>query len=293
MSSSALKQTYLSEDRDQKKADACEWFMKLRNLVCEVFEQIEQEYAAVHPGCVPGTFSFNPWIRPGGGGGTIGLMKGCVFEKVGVNISTVFGELSPTFQKEILGAEKDPQFWASGVSVVAHMHSPLVPAVHMNTRHIMTTQEWFAGGTDLTPYFSFEEDIRSFHEGLKDVCDHYDCTYYPKFKQWCDEYFYLPHRKEPRGAGGIFYDNINTGNWQRDFAFSQDVGKKFLNIYPEIVRKRMNEAWTSLQRKYQLQRRGRYVEFNLLFDRGTRFGLQTEGNVEAILMSLPPEVEWN
>jgi coproporphyrinogen III oxidase len=288
MSSSALKQISL----EQKQLYASEWFLQLRNLVCKAFEQIEQDYAATHVGCVPGTFTFRPWIRPGGGGGTIGLMKGCVFEKVGVNISTVFGVLNPLLQKEILGAEDDPHFWASGISVVAHMHSPLVPAAHMNTRYIMTTQEWFAGGADLTPYFPFEEDTKAFHQILRNVCDRYDKECYEHFKQWCDDYFFLPHRKEPRGIGGIFYDILNSGDWQKDFLFNQDVGKTFLKICLEIIRKRMNEVWTSEQRKHQLQRRGRYVEFNLLYDRGTRFGLQTDGNIEAILMSLPPEVEW-
>lgn len=284
--------TGLADGRERQKSDASEWFQQLRNQICSVFEKIEEEHALKNPGLVPGVFAYTPWIRPGGGGGTIGLMKGCVFEKVGVNISTVFGELSPLFQKEISGAGHDPRFWASGISLVAHMQSPLAPAVHMNTRQIMTTKQWFAGGADLTPYFPFEEDAKAFHESLKRACDAYDQNYYTQFKQGCDDYFYLPHRKEPRGIGGIFYDNLNTGDWQRDFLFTKDVGKAFLEVYPEIIRRRMNEAWTPEQRQHQLKRRGRYVEFNLLYDRGTRFGLQTGGNVEAILMSLPPEVEW-
>lgn len=277
--------------RDHQQA-AQVWFEHLRDQICQKFMALEQLYCGTHPDATPGQFVFTPWTRAEGGGGTMGLMKGSVFEKVGVNVSTVWGEFAPQFQAQIQGAEVDPRFWASGISIVAHMRSPLVPAIHMNTRHIVTTKAWFGGGTDLTPYYPFDEDTQEFHKDLKATCDLYDASYYPKFKKWCDEYFYLPHRKETRGVGGIFYDYINTGNWDNDFAFTQSVGKTFLESYTKIVERRMNLSWTLEQREHQLQRRGRYVEFNLLYDRGTMFGLKTDGNIEAILMSMPPEAKW-
>ena len=269
---------------------AAQWFEHLRNDICQAFEKIEQDLSSSD--APAGKFEFTSWQREGGGGGTMGLMKGRVFEKVGVNISTVYGNFTSDFAKAIPGAEKNPQFWASGISLVAHMHSPLVPAVHMNTRHIVTEKSWFGGGADLTPFFPNEEDTKNFHAAFKTACDIHNEDYYPQFKAWCDQYFFLPHRNEPRGIGGIFYDNLNTHNWENDFAFTQDVGKAFLDIYPKIVREHMHKSWTPEQRKHQLQRRGRYVEFNLIHDRGTLFGLKTGGNVEAILMSLPPVVEW-
>jgi coproporphyrinogen III oxidase len=215
-----------------------------------------------------------------------------VFEKVGVNISTVFGTFSDDFKGQISGAEDDGNFWASGISLVAHMRNPHVPAAHMNTRFIATSKNWFGGGGDLTPLLPDAAAGAEFHAALKTACDSHDLDYYPKYKKWCDEYFYLPHRDEPRGAGGIFYDNLNSGDWTKDFAFTRDVGTAFKNGYAEIVKSRMELPWTDEDRHAQLVRRGRYVEFNLLYDRGTLFGLKTGGNIDAILMSLPPEVRW-
>jgi coproporphyrinogen III oxidase len=281
---------------EARKEKAAAWFKSLRDQICSAFEDIEDEYAARNPGLTPGRFERKEWPRTqsdgsDGGGGQMSIMRGQVFEKVGVNISTVYGTFSPEFAKSMPGAAEDPRFWASGISLVAHMRSPLVPAVHMNTRHIVTTKGWFGGGGDLTPTFPVEADTADFHGAFKAACDSHDPDYYPRFKKWCDEYFFLPHRGEPRGVGGIFYDNLATA-WEADFAFTQDVGRAFLDIYPKIVRRHMNEAWTPEQREALLQKRGRYVEFNLIHDRGTLFGLKTGGNTEAILMSMPPEVKW-
>jgi coproporphyrinogen III oxidase len=274
----------------EKKALASEWFAALRDDICAAFEAIEDSVATKQK--LAGRFERKSWNRDGGGGGEMSLMRGQVFEKVGVNISTVFGSFSDDFKAEIRGAETDGAFWASGISVVAHMQNPYVPAAHMNTRFICTSQNWFGGGGDLTPLLPDDEAGADFHAGLKAACDKHDPDYYAKYKKWCDEYFYLPHRDEPRGAGGIFYDNLNSGDWLADFAFTQDVGRGFRDAYVDIVKRRMNKSWTDAERHKQLVRRGRYVEFNLLYDRGTLFGLKTGGNIEAILMSMPPEVRW-
>jgi coproporphyrinogen III oxidase len=277
----------------ERQQRAAVWFGAVRDRICGAFETIEDEYAGADADQLPpGRFERRDWQRSGGGGGTIALMHGRVFEKVGVNISTVHGEFSPEFRGEIPGATEDPRFWASGISLVAHMRSPLVPAVHLNTRYIVTRKAWFGGGSDLTPIYPDPSAAEQFHAALAAACAGYEPDDYALFKKWCDEYFYLPHRDEPRGAGGIFFDYLDGGDWERDFAFVRAVGEAFLAVFPAIVRERMNRPWTPEQRRHQLVRRGRYVEFNLLYDRGTRFGLRTGGNVEAILMSLPPEVRW-
>ncbi|HVZ08753.1 oxygen-dependent coproporphyrinogen oxidase [Rhodopila sp.] len=285
------------------KSDVRDWFESLRDRICAAFEAIEDALPADsrHAELPPGRFERSAWQRPtedggDGGGGVMSVMRGRVFEKVGVNVSTVWGAFSQDFRTQIPGAEDDPRFWASGISLVAHMRSPAVPAAHFNTRMLVTTRGWFGGGGDLTPMRldtgPSRADAADFHARFRQACDRHGPDYYTRFKDWCDRYFYLPHRREPRGAGGIFFDHHFSGDATADFAFVRDVGEAFLDVYPRIVRRRMAEPWTQADRDHQLVRRGRYVEFNLIHDRGTLFGLKTGGNVDAILMSMPPEARW-
>jgi coproporphyrinogen III oxidase len=274
----------------------------LRNRICGAFEKLEDDLTDTrHLDKLAGRFTCTTWQRPDpwgndggdGGGGEMSVMKGRVFEKVGVNISEVYGTFSPEFRDKISGgAESDGAFWACGLSLVAHMQSPFVPAIHMNQRMIVTSKSWFGGGIDLNPVIPDAQDTADFHDALKAVCDRYNPAYYTDFKAWADRYFFLPHRNEHRGVGGVFYDDLNSGATEADFAFIRDMGTVFTEIYPKIVRRHMNRDWTDAQREHQLIRRGRYAEFNLLYDRGTQFGLKTGGNTDAILMSMPPEVKW-
>jgi coproporphyrinogen III oxidase len=275
---------------DEQQQAARDWFEALRDRVCAAFEAIEREAGS------DAAFAFTPWERTEtsgepGGGGVRGQMAGKVFEKVGVNVSTVGGQFSPEFAKSIPGAEDDPSFFATGISLVAHMANPHVPAVHMNTRFLTTRKRWFGGGADLNPAIPYEDDSQAFHARLRAACAAHDPTFYPRFSKWADEYFWLPHRNVARGVGGIFYDHLE-GHFDAHFAFTRDVGEAFLDIFPELVRKRMETPFDKADKAQQLEWRGRYAEFNLIYDRGTLFGLKTGGNVDAILMSLPPEATW-
>jgi len=275
-------------------------FFNLRDQICLEFENIENSLLnSSNNNLKPGKFKKKSWKRKAdkgftqGGGGVMSLMYGRVFEKVGVNISTVMGSFSEEMKNKIPGAKSNPNFYATGISLVAHMHSPLIPAAHFNTRFIRTTKNWFGGGADLTPTYANKSKAISnfFHNSLKKTCDNYNPLYYPKYKKWCDEYFYLPHRKEKRGLGGIFFDYLED-DFDKDYEFVKDIGQTFIKTYSKIVSDKINLSWTKKQKMDQLFKRGRYVEFNLLYDRGTAFGLKTEGNIDAIFMSLPPQVSW-
>ena len=269
------------EKIELKKEKAKDWFKNLRDQFCAAFMEIDT-----------GTFDKKTWKHKGSGGGEMSIMKGDVFEKVGVNISTVSGEFSKEYREKIKGTKDSPKYWASGISLVAHMESPKVPAFHFNTRFLVTGQSWFGGGADMTPTFVNKNDTEFFHSKMKQACETQNQIYYPEFKKNCDEYFYLPHREESRGEGGIFFDHLNTQDWEKDFSFVKDVGTKTLDSITEIVKKHKDQTWSNEEKEKQLIKRGRYVEFNLIWDRGTLFGLKTGGSTEAILMSMPPTAKW-
>ena len=283
---------------EKQKQQASDWFRSLQKQICSVFEALETEAPTAIYGETPGRFEMETWSRgPDTGGGIAKMMRGRLFEKVGVHTSEIFGDFPEEFSAQIHGAETDPSFWAAGISLIAHMRNPRIPAAHMNTRLVVTAKSGFGGGADLTPTLAGQRtpknpDARRFHAAIKAACNRHPVADYTRFKKKCDDYFYLAHRDEPRGIGGIFYEHLDSGDRDADFAFTKDVGKAFLDIYPEIIRARMNERWTDTEREEQLILRGRYVEFNLLYDRGTTFGLNTGGNVKTILSSMPPVVKW-